>query len=144
MTKVNVYLAFNGTCEAAFNFYKSVFGGEFSYVGHYKDMPPSDQPIPDSEREKIMHISLPVSSETMLMGCDLSEASMGQPLVAGNNFSICISTPNEAESRRIFDALAEDGVVTMPLEKTFFSPLFGMLVDKFGIAWMVDVEVEIS
>lgn len=142
MAAVNVYLAFNGTCEAAFNFYKAAFGGEFTYVGRYKDMPSSDRPISDSEKEKIMHIGLPVSGETMLMGCDVSEESMGEPFVAGNNFSICISTKNEAESRRIFDALAEEGVVTMPLEATFWSPLFGMLVDKFGVAWLVDMERE--
>lgn len=142
MAVVNVYLAFNGTCEAAFNFYRSVFGGEFTYAGRYKDMPSSDRPIPDSEKEKIMHIGLPVSSETMLMGCDVSEEMMGQPFVAGNNFWICITTQNEAESRHIFDALAEEGVVTMPLGETFWSPLFGMLVDKFGIAWLVDMECE--
>jgi PhnB protein len=141
MAKVNVYLAFNGTCETAFDFYKSVFGGSFNYIGRYKDMPPSDQPLLDSEKEKIMHVSLPISSQTMLMGCDVSD-NMGQSFVQGNNFSICINTQSEEESRRIFDALSEGGTVVMPLEKSFWSPLFGMLTDKFGIAWLVDMEYE--
>ncbi len=142
MATVNVYLSFNGTCEAAFNFYKSVFGGEFNYMGRFKDMPSSDQPIPDSEKDKIMHVGLPISKETMLMGCDMSETMMGQKLVAGNNFSICITTYSEEESHRIFNALSAGGTVTMPLEKTFWSPLFGMLTDKFGISWLVDGDLK--
>ena len=138
MATVNVYLAFNGNCEAVFNFYKSVFGGEFSYIGRFKDMPPSDQPIPDSEKEKIMHIALPISEETMLLGCDFSEAMTGQPFVAGNNFSILITPKSEEEARRLFEALSTGGTVTMPLEKTFWASLFGMFIDKFGISWMVD------
>ena len=138
MATVNIYLSFNGTCEAAFNFYKSVFGGEFGYIGHFKDMPSSEGTVPDSEKDKIMHIDLPISEETMLMGCDISESMMGQKLIAGNNFSICISTRSEEESHRIFKALSEGGTIVMPLEKTFCSPLFGMLTDKFGISWMID------
>jgi PhnB protein len=142
MATVNIYLSFDGTCEAAFSFYKSVFGGEFSYVGRFKDIPPCDSPIPESEKDKIMHVSLPISKETMLMGCDLSEIMTGQKLVAGNNFAISITTTSEEESHRIFSALSADGMVTMPLEKTFWSPLFGMLTDKFGIVWMVDLELK--
>ena len=67
MAAVNPYLTFNGNCEEAFNFYKSVFGGEFPYIGRFKDMP-SEQPIPESEKEKIMHVSLPIGKETILMG----------------------------------------------------------------------------
>lgn len=138
MATVNVYLAFNGNCEAAFNFYKSVFGGEFNYVGRFKDMPSPDRPIPDSEKDKIMHVGLPVSKETMLLGCDMSEEMMGEKYVAGNNFSICISPESEEEARRIFDLLSAEGTVTMPLDKTFWGSLFGMLTDKFGTSWMVD------
>ncbi len=138
MATVNVYLSFNGTCEAAFDFYKSVFGGEFNYIGRFKDMPSSDQPIPDSVKDKIMHVGLPISKETMLLGCDMPESMTGQKFIAGNNFSICINTTSVEESQRIFNALSADGIITMPLEKTFWSPLFGMVTDKFGINWMVD------
>ncbi len=138
MATVNVYLSFNGNCEAAFNFYKSVFGGEFNYMGRFKDMPSPDRPIPDSEKDKIMHVGLPISKETALYGSDVSEAMMGQKFVAGNNFSICITPENEEEAHKIFKALSADGTVTMPLEKTFWGSLFGMLIDKFGICWMVD------
>ncbi len=139
MTTVNPYLSFNGNCEAAFNFYKSVFGGEFMYVGRYKDMPSSEHPIPASEKEKIMHISLPISKETMLFGADMSE-SMGGKITAGDNISLSVNTESEADAKRIFNALAAGGKITMPQEKTFWGSLFGMLIDKFGINWMVSFE----
>lgn len=140
MAAVNIYLTFNGNCEEAFNFYKSVLGGEFSFVGRFKDMPadPNHPPVPDSEKDKIMHISLPVSKETVLMGCDSSEA-FGRATI-GTNFTISVNTPSEEEARKIFNGLAAGGKVTMPLDKTFWAPLFGMLTDKFGIQWMVSLE----
>jgi PhnB protein len=134
MTTVNIYLYFDGSCEAAFNFYKSVFGGEFTGLARYSDMPNPDQPVPDEEKDKVMHIGLPISKETVLMGSD----AMNVPLVAGNNFSITVTPASEEESRRIFDALSADGTVTMPLDKTFWGSLFGMFTDKFGINWMID------
>ncbi|MDR2475241.1 MAG: VOC family protein [Bacteroidales bacterium] len=133
MATVNVYLSFNGDCEEAFNFYKSVFGGEFSYVGKYKDMPLPDRELTDAEKEKIMHVGLTISAETMLLGCDMLEE-----FVPGNNFSICVTPESEDEGRKIFDALSEGGNIIMPLEKTFWNSLFGMVSDKFGICWMVD------
>ena len=141
MASINPYLTFNGNCEEAFNFYKSVFGGEFPYVGRFKDMPddPNHPPMPPSEAEKIMHISLPISKETILMGSDSSQA-FGQATVMGNNFSISVNTESEEEARKLFNALASGGKVTMPLEKTFWGALFGMLTDKFGIQWMVNFD----
>ncbi len=139
MARVNPYLAFDGTCEAAFNLYKSVFGGKFMYIGRYKDMPSTDHPIPDSEKEKIMHISLPISKETILFGADMSE-TMGYKITVGDNISLSVSVESQSEAKRIFDALAVGGKITMPLEKTFWSPLFGMLVDKFGVIWMISCE----
>ena len=132
---INPYLTFEGNCEEAFNFYKSVFGGEFPYVGKFKDMP-SEHEIPASEKEKIMHISLPISKETTLMGSDTSEA-FGVKLKQGNNFSISINVDNAEDAKTTFSKLAAGGTITMPLEKTFWAPLFGMLIDKFGIQWMV-------
>ena len=138
MTTVNVYLTFNGNCEEAFNFYKSVFGGDFPYVGRFKDMPPQEgqPPVSDDDAEKIMHISLPISKETVIMGSDTAgEWATGYSL--GNNFSISVSTDVKADADRLFKGLSEDGTVTMPIGDTFWGDYFGMLTDKFGINWMV-------
>jgi len=138
MATINPYLTFDGNCEEAFNFYKSIFGGDFPYIGRYKDMP-SEHPIPDSEKEKIMHVSLPISKETILMGSD-SSGSFGHNTVAGNNFSLSVNTDSEEEARSVFEKLSAGGKVTMPLEKTFWNALFGMFTDKFGINWMVNYD----
>ncbi|MEO4006561.1 VOC family protein [Flavobacterium sp. CAU 1735] len=140
MANVNPYLTFNGTCEAAFDFYQSVFGGEFQYKGKFKDMP-SEQPIPESEQEKIMHVSLPIGG-TVLMGSDTSEGCGGHAVTAGDNISISINADSEADAKRIFEGLSAGGKVTMPLEKTFWGALFGMFTDKFGIHWMVNYDYE--
>lgn len=138
MTTVNIYLTFEGQCEEAFNFYKSVLGGEFSYLGRFKDMPPQEgiAPLSDEMGEKIMHISLPVSKETMLMGSD-SVGEWAPKLVAGNNFSVSVSTDSKSETDRIFAGLSDGGMITMPLESTFWGDYFGMFTDKFGINWMI-------
>ena len=137
MTTVNVYLTYNGNCLEAFNFYKSVFGGEFAYVGHYKDMPnEGGQPGLPEDDKKVMHISLPISSETILMGCDTGGewASNFKP---GNNFSISISTDSKESADLLFNGLSAGGIATLPMNKTFWSDYFGMFTDKFGINWMV-------
>ena len=143
MTTVNVYLTFNGNCEEAFNFYKSVFGGEFPYVGRFSEMPEEacSSQIPESEKNKIMHISLPISKETILMGSDSSEA-FGQATVVGNNFAISINTDKKEEADRLFAELSVGGKVTMPMDTTFWGAYFGMLIDKFGIQWMVSIELK--
>lgn len=140
MAQVNPYLNYNGDCEAAFNLYKSVFGGEFTYIGRFSEMPPQegDKPLADDEKNKIMHVSLPISKETTLMGSDCP-AAYG-PVKFGENISISINTDSPEEARRIFDGLSVGGKVTMPLEKTFWAALFGMFVDKFGIPWMVNYD----
>ncbi len=139
-TTVNPYLTFNGNCEEAFNYYKSVFGGEFDHVSRFGEMP-SENPMPKSEKEKIMHISLPLSSETTIMGSDASE-TFGQVFNPGDNISLSINASTEDEAKRIFGALSEDGTITMPLDKTFWGALFGMCIDKFGINWMVNYSYE--
>src|SRR4030095_9121957 len=137
MTTVNVYLTFNGNCEQAFNFYKSVFGGEFPYLGRYKDMPAQDGNKIDSKNaEKIMHVSLPISKETVLMGSDTG-GEWARDFKQGNNFSISITTDTKAEADRLFNGLSSDGKVTMPMNKTFWGDYFGMFGDKFGINWMI-------
>ncbi len=141
MTTVNVYLTFNGNCREAFEFYKSVFGGEFPYVGTFGEMPPQEgmPPVPESEKNNIMHISLPISKETMIMGSDTG-GEWASNFSQGNNFSISINTDTKEEAKRIFDGLSAGGQVTMPLNETFWAPYFGMLTDKFGINWMVNVD----
>lgn len=138
MTTVNVYLNFNGNCEEAFNFYKSVFGGEFPYLGKYKDMPVQEgMPACSTEMgEKIMHVSLPISKETSLMGSDTG-GEWAPAFQKGNNFSISITTDSKEEADRLFNGLSAGGQVTMPLANTFWGDYFGMFTDKFGINWMV-------
>ncbi len=136
MTTVNPYLVFNGTCEEAFNFYKSVFGGEFQYLGRFSDMPESDcKHMPKDLLNKIMHVSLPISEETILMGSD-SNPNMGE-VNSGNNVSLSIGVSSKDEAETVFNSLSQGGKVTMPLQDTFWGSYFGMLEDKFGFIWMI-------
>ena len=142
MTSINPYLTFNGNCEEAFDFYKSVFGGDFQYVGRFSEMPPNPEyPIPESEKDKIMHISLPISETAVLAGSDSSEA-FGHATVIGNNIAISINTDSEEETDRIFADLSKEGQIKMPLAKTFWGSYFGMFTDKFGIHWMISCEIQ--
>ncbi|GAB3258769.1 VOC family protein [Larkinella harenae] len=140
MARFNPYLNFNGNTEEAFNFYKSVFGGEFAMLLRFKDTPEADK-VSAEEADKIMHIALPLSKDTVLMATDALE-SMGQKLVVGNNFSISISTDTKDEANRLFSALSDGGLVDMPLEDTFWGDYFGALTDRFGIQWMVSYNEE--
>lgn len=140
MAQVNPYLTFNGNCEEAFNFYKSVFGGEFAHIQKFKDMP-SENPLSEEVGNMIMHVALPISSETILMASDANEA-FGQTATFGTNISISINTDSEDEAKMLFNGLSAGGKVTMSLEKTFWGALFGMFTDKFGIHWMVNYDYE--
>lgn len=136
---INTYLTFNGNCEEAFNFYKSVFGGEFRAIQRFKDTPPSaNMPMNPVEAERIMHVALPISRETILMGSDTSEAH--GPVTVGDNFSISVDTTSQEEAERFFNGLSAGGRITMPLNKTFWGAFFGMLVDKFGIHWLINYD----
>ena len=140
MTKVNAYLTFNGNCEEAFCFYKSVFGGEFQYIGRYKDVPPTDRQTFRLENdEKIMHVSLPISKETILMGCDSTDA-FAQGIISGNNISLSIDTDSEEEANRLFKKLPVGGQIKMPMSQTFWGAYFGVLTDRFGINWLINCE----
>lgn len=138
MASVNVYLNYDGNCEEAFNFYKSVFGGEFPYIGRFKDMPPQEgmTAIPEEMGNRIMHVSLPISKETMLMGSDTG-GEWASSYQQGNNFAVSINADSKEEADRLFNGLAEGGQVTMPLANTFWGDYFGMFTDKFGINWMM-------
>jgi PhnB protein len=143
MTKVNVYLTFNGNCEKAFDFYKSVLGGDFTYVGRFKDMPPQEgqPPLSGEMGDKIMHISLPVSKETAIMGSDTG-GEWATSFVQGNNFSLSLTVYSKEETDRLFNGLSAGGTVTMPLADTFWGDYFGMFTDKFGINWMISYATE--
>lgn len=138
MASVNVYLTFNGNCEEAFNFYKSVFGGEFPYIGRFKDMPAGEDhgKMPEDHANRIMHVSLPISAETMLMGSDTG-GEWATDYKQGNNFSISINAGSRDEADKLFNGLSAGGKVIMPMNKTFWGDYFGVFADKFGINWMV-------
>jgi PhnB protein len=140
MRSVNPYINFSGECEAAFNFYKSVFGGEFQMISRYKDMPPTEgQPEMSVDGDLIMHVSLPISAQSVLMGSDVG-GEWSRHTVQGNNIQLSVNAESQEDADRIFSGLGADGQVKMPLEKTFWGAYFGMLTDKFGINWMVNYD----
>lgn len=138
---INPYLTFSGNCEDAFNFYRSVFGGEFPYVGRFKEMPPMEgqPPLSEAAGNMIMHISLPIGHGTILMGSDSSE-EWGHATTSGNNFSISINAKTREEADRLYQSLSDGGHPTMPMSQTFWGSYFGMLTDKFKIQWMVSYD----
>jgi PhnB protein len=141
MKSINPYLNFDGNTEEAFNFYKSVFGGEFKGgITRFKDTAEAKK-IPEKEQEKVMHVALPIGNGNILMGTDALE-SMGQSLTQGNNFYITISAENKGEADELFKKLSEGGEVEMEMQKTFWDSYFGMFKDKFGIQWMIDCELD--
>jgi len=140
MTTINTYLTFNGNCEEAFIFYKSIFGVEFTHIGRFKDMPENSEfSISESEEERIMHVSLPISEETVLMGSDTG-GEWASKYVQGNNFSISINTDSKQEADRLFNELSKGGHVIMPMGSAFWDSYFGNFKDKFGINWMVSFD----
>lgn len=130
--KTDVHLVFSGSCREAFAFYETTFGSKITMTMVYGDAPPGS-PIPPEMKDQVMHTSMPLGS-MLLMGCD---APGKTPPLGG--FQISVSMTDEAEVKRLYAALSEGGSVQMPLAPTFWSPLFGMCTDKFGVAWMVSV-----
>ena len=140
MTTINPYLLFNGNAEQAFNFYKSVFGGDFAMLQRFKDTPEAGK-VSLSEKDKIVHVSLPLGKGSMLMGSDTPE-SLGQKVTVGNNFTISVSAESEDEANRLFNGLSVGGTVTMPMAKTFWGSYFGMFIDMFGVTWMISYDYQ--
>lgn len=137
-TAVNPYLMFNGTCEEAFLFYKSVFGGDFPYIGKFKDAPAEEGEVLSEEAlNRIMHVSLPIGS-SILMGSD-THPRYGD-VGFGDNFSVSINAESREEADKIFNGLSAGGKVEMPMNDTFWGSYFGMFKDKFGINWMVSFD----
>lgn len=140
MATINPYLIFNGNCEEAFLFYQSVFGGEFPYVGKFKDMPAGDNtpPLSEEDADKIMHITLPIGNGDVIMGSDSNSASGA--VVFGGNVSLSINAESKEEADRLFNGLSAGGNPFMPMADTFWGAYFGMFVDIFGIHWMVNFD----
>lgn len=136
MKAANPYLNFNGNTEEAFNFYKSVFGGEFLAVVRFKDFGENPMQIPETDRNKIAHIALPLGGGVMLMATDTLE-SIGQSLRVGNNFYITLESETAEEADRVFNALAAGGKIEMPLQKTEWAEKYGICADRFGVQWMM-------
>jgi PhnB protein len=136
MATLNPYLNFNGNTEEAFNFYKSVFGGDFTMIQRFKDTPEKDR-VAANDREKIMHVGLPIGKGNDLMATDALD-SMGHHVTPGNNIQLSLETQSKEETEKIFNGLSKGGKITVPLADTFWGAYFGMLTDKFGIQWMVN------
>ena len=138
MATLNPYLNFDGNTEEAFNFYKSVFGGEFLSVNRFRNVPGLEH-IPEEEKDKIMHIALPIGKGNVLMATDTLK-SFGHKLEKGNNISLSLFPESEQETETLFKALSEGGTVDQPLEKAVWGAYFGMVTDKFGIRWMLNYD----
>ncbi len=138
MITINPYINFNGNAEEAFNFYKSIFGGEFEKVARFKDMASEDFQVSENEADKIMHISLPIGPN-MLMGNDVPEF-MGRTNENENRSKISINVDSKAEADRLFNGLTVGGQVEMPMSDSPWGSYFGMFRDKYGIEWMIDFD----
>jgi len=136
MALINPHINFNGNAEEAFNFYKSVFGGEFTNIIRFKDVASSQDPAAEKEANKIMHIALPIG-KNMLMGNDVPE-SMGRVNENENRSKIVINAETREEADKLFSGLSAGGSVEVPMDDSPWGTYFGMFRDKFGIEWMVD------
>lgn len=138
MPLINPYINFNGNAEEAFNFYKSVFGGEFANVMRFKDMASAEFPVSEKEANKIMHIALPIG-KNVLMANDVPEM-LGRTNENENRSKISISAESREEADKLFNGLSAGGQVEMPIDDSPWGSYFGMFRDKYGIEWMVDYD----
>ncbi len=138
MATINPYINFNGNAEEAFNFYKSVFGGEFTSVVRFKDIASDEFPIPENEADKIMRIVLPIGGN-ILIANDVPEA-LGPVSENENRSKISITAESREEAEALLNGLSEGGTVEMPMDKSPWGTYFGMLRDKYGIEWTVEFD----
>ncbi len=138
MAQINPYINFNGNTEEAFNFYKSVFGGEFLSIMRFKDLSDPENPIEKEEENKIMHIALPIG-KNILMANDVPK-SMGRVDENENRSKIAINAESREEADKLFNGLSKGGTVEMPIGDSSWGTYFGMFRDKYGIEWMVDFD----
>ena len=135
--QVNPYLNFPGNAEEAFEFYRSVFGGELSSAVRFADMPMEGVEIPPGDQGKMMHIALPLGEDSILMATDVLE-SLGQQLVPGNNSYVSLHPESREEADRIYQGLSQGADVEMPIGEQVWGDYFGSLKDKFGVRWMIN------
>ena len=140
MPTINPYINFNGNAEEAFNFYKSIFGGEFTSLTRFKDLESADFPIPEGEAEKIMRIALPIGQNTLIAN-DVP-AAMGPVSENENRSKIAVSTESREEADKIFAGLAQGATVEMPLGDSPWGTYFAMLRDKYGIEWTIEFDTK--
>jgi PhnB protein len=138
MALINPYINFNGNAEEAFNFYKSVFGGEFAKIMRFKDMASAEFPIAENEANKIMHIALPIG-KNVLMANDVPDI-LGKTNENENRSKISISAESREEADKLFNGLSAGGTIEMPISDSPWGSYFGMFRDKYGIEWMVDYD----
>jgi PhnB protein len=138
MALINPYINFNGNAEEAFNFYKSIFGGEFAKIMRFKDMENAEFPIAENEANKIMYIALPIG-KNVLMANDVP-ASMGRTNENENRSKISISAESKEEADKLFNGLSAGGQIEFPIADSPWGSYFGMFRDKYGIEWLVDFD----
>jgi PhnB protein len=138
MARIDPHINFNGNAEEAFNFYKSVFGGEFTQIMRFKDLPGSEFPIAKNDGNKIMHIALSIG-KNFLMANDVPE-HMGRTNENENRSKICISAESKKEADKLFNGLSAGGQIEMPICDSPWDSYFGMFRDKYGIEWMVNFD----
>lgn len=138
MAQINPHINFNGNAEEAFNFYKSVFGGEFTKTMRFKDLASDDFPVPEHEKNKIMHIALAIG-KSILMGNDIPEI-LGRTNENENRSKIVITAESKEEADKLFNGLSVGGQIEMPISDSPWGTYFGMFRDKYGIEWMVDFD----
>ena len=139
MPLINPHINFNGNAEEAFNFYKSVFGGEFSKVLRLKDIANDQFPVAEKDENKILHIALPIGKYNMLMANDVPDF-LGKVNENENRSKISISAENREEADKLFNGLSAGGQVEMPMDDSPWGSYFGMFRDKYGIEWMVEFD----
>ncbi len=137
MTTINTWINFNGNAFEAFTFYKSIFGGEFTKVVHFKDIASAEFPIPESEENKIMYIALPIGENTLLIANDVPEF-LGKVNERENRSKILIRTENKEEADRLFNNLSVGGETEEPMGDSPWNSYAGMFRDKYGIEWIIE------
>lgn len=140
MAQISPYIHYNGNAEEAFNFYKSVFGGEFTVVSRFKDLSIPGFQVAENEADKIMHIALPIGKHSVLMGSDTPEM-LGKHNENETRTKISINTETKEAADQYFNGLSVGGTVEMPMSDSPWGSYFGMLRDRFGIEWMVNFDL---
>ena len=136
---IDIYLHFNGNCREVFEFYRSIFGGDFEMLSTFREGP-EDMPLAEDVLDQVMHVSYPIGS-SVLMGSDVP-AEFAPPPVQGSNFSITYTAESRGDADELFAKLSDGGTVTMPMEDQFWGDYFGACIDKFGISWQLSYSLQ--